>query len=72
MIEMALEEDLPEEFKGGTLRINPDAKNDPPKTVNPAFDKIDKNPSDINNQSNSCHWKNAFIAPLSSIPNKSK
>ncbi|CAH1102638.1 unnamed protein product [Psylliodes chrysocephalus] len=70
MIEMALEEDLPEEFKGGTLRINPDAKNDPPKTVNPAFDKIDKNPSDINNQSNSCHWKNAFIAPLSSIPNK--
>ncbi|XP_072388858.1 tumor protein p63-regulated gene 1 protein-like isoform X2 [Diabrotica undecimpunctata] len=68
MIEMALEEDLPEEFKGGTLRIHPD-RSDPPKSPNPAVNKID-NASEINNQGNNYHWRSTFMAPLSSIPNK--
>uniref|UniRef100_A0A6P7GKX8 Uncharacterized protein LOC114339420 n=1 Tax=Diabrotica virgifera virgifera TaxID=50390 RepID=A0A6P7GKX8_DIAVI len=69
MIEMALEEDLPEEFKGGTLRIHPD-RSDPPKSPNPAVNKID-NASEINNQGNNYNWRGTFMAPLSSIPNKS-
>ncbi|XP_057662335.1 tumor protein p63-regulated gene 1-like protein isoform X1 [Diorhabda carinulata] len=68
MIEMALEEDLPEEFKGCSLRIHPD-RSDPPKSPNPDVDRID-NVSDINNQSQNYHWRNTFMAPLSSIPNK--
>ncbi|XP_050504166.1 tumor protein p63-regulated gene 1-like protein isoform X2 [Diabrotica virgifera virgifera] len=68
MIEMALEEDLPEEFKGGTLRIHPD-RSDPPKSPNPAVNKID-NASEINNQGNNYNWRGTFMAPLSSIPNK--
>ncbi|CAG9863390.1 unnamed protein product [Phyllotreta striolata] len=70
MIQVAeLEEDFTEEFKGGTLRINPNAKTDTPKSASPAFDRSEKNPEG-NNQSNSCHWRNTFMAPLSSIPNK--
>lgn len=68
MIEMALEEDLPEEFKGGSLRIHPD-RSDPPKSPNPDVDRIE-HLSDINNQSHNYHWRNTFMAPLSSIPNK--
>lgn len=67
---MALEEDLPSEFRGGTLRINTNAENkqqidQQSKSANFA-DKTDKEGSVDN-----CHWRNAFIAPLSSIPNKS-
>ncbi|KAJ8918539.1 hypothetical protein NQ315_013044 [Exocentrus adspersus] len=74
MIEMTLEEDLPEEFRGGTLRIASESKpNESSKAVTPNVlaptDKTDKQSVEVGNNSN-CHWRNAFIAPLSSIPNK--
>ncbi|CAH1154337.1 unnamed protein product [Phaedon cochleariae] len=74
MIEMALDEELPEEFKGGTLRIG--SQSDTSKIPNPGptnpSDRIDRDSSsEINtNSRNNCHWKNAFIAPLSSLPNR--
>ncbi|KAJ8982885.1 hypothetical protein NQ317_004315 [Molorchus minor] len=74
MIEMTLEEDLPEEFRGGTLRINPDQKpSDSSKTTFNLMTSVDKpdkeSPAEFSN-TNNCQWRNAFIAPLSSIPNK--
>lgn len=63
---MALEEDLPE-FRGGSLRIIVDHRhNDSPKHVS-----VEKEAS-VDSNTQNCHWKNAFMAPLSSIPNKSK
>nr|XP_023016829.1 tumor protein p63-regulated gene 1-like protein isoform X2 [Leptinotarsa decemlineata] len=76
MIELALEEDLHEEFKGGTLRINPENRQaDNSRLSNSGLlnpsDKIDKDSTtEINTDNKNCHWRNAFIAPLSSIPNK--
>ncbi|KAJ8967477.1 hypothetical protein NQ314_002791 [Rhamnusium bicolor] len=76
MIEMTLEEDLPEEFRGGTLRINSENKqNETSKTttanIPTSADKVDKDSSaELTSNNNNCHWRNAFIAPLSSIPNK--
>lgn len=76
MIEMTLEEDLPEEFRGGTLRIgaenklNESSKATSPNILTPA-DKTDKEHAELSSNNNNCHWRNAFIAPLSSIPNKS-
>ncbi|KAG5890619.1 hypothetical protein JTB14_005127 [Gonioctena quinquepunctata] len=70
MIELTLEEDLHEEFKGGTLRINPENRLNNSGLPN-ATDKIDKDSStEINVDNKNCHWKNALIAPFSSIPNK--
>lgn len=76
MIEMTLEDDLPEEFRGGTLRINSENKSaDSSKQPNliqqqSQSQSVDKPGGEVN--TNNCHWKNAFIAPLSSIPNKSR
>lgn len=68
MIEMALEEDLPEEFRGGTLRISSDHRhNDTPKHT-----AIVEKEASVDSNTQNCHWRNAFMAPLSSIPNKSK
>ncbi|VEN52580.1 unnamed protein product [Callosobruchus maculatus] len=65
MIDMTLEEDLPEEFRGGTLRLNSEHKGiEPPKSPNPASGERD---SELHGQNN-CHWRKAFISPLSSIP----
>ncbi|XP_018568433.1 tumor protein p63-regulated gene 1-like protein isoform X2 [Anoplophora glabripennis] len=75
MIEMTLEEDLPEEFRGGTLRIgaenklNESSKATSPNILTPA-DKTDKESAELSSNNNNCHWRNAFIAPFSSIPNK--
>lgn len=67
MIEMALEEDMPE-FRGGSLRISSDHRHsDSPKHA--AI--VEKEPS-VDSNAQNCHWKNAFMAPLSSIPNKCK
>lgn len=68
MIEMALEEDMPEEFRGATLRIASEHRhNDSPKHTG-----IIEKEASIDANAQNCHWKNAFMAPLSSIPNKSK
>lgn len=66
MIEMALEEDIPEEFRGGTLRINADSRPISAKHSG----TIDKEAS-VDSNAQNCHWRNALMAPLSSIPNKS-
>lgn len=72
---MTLEEDLPEEFRGGTLRIGAENKlNESSKATSPNIlapaDKTDKEHAELSSNNNNCHWRNAFIAPLSSIPNK--
>lgn len=67
MIEMTLEEELPE-FRGGSLRISSEHKHtDSPKHVG-----IVEKEASLDSTTQNCHWKNAFMAPLSSIPNKSK
>lgn len=63
---MALEEDMPE-FRGGSLRISGDHKHDSPKHV-----AVVEKEASIDSNAQNCHWRNAFMAPLSSIPNKSK
>lgn len=70
MIEDILEEEILQEFKGGTLAIN----NSDPK---PTSDKSNKPESpDKNNDNtktnNENYWSANFISPLTSIPNKSK
>lgn len=67
MIEMSLEEDLPEEYRGGSLRISDHKHIDSPKNT-----VIVEKEASVDSNTQNCHWRNAFMAPLSSIPNKSK
>lgn len=67
MIEMALEEDIPE-FRGGSLRISGDYRH----SDSPKHAAIVEKEASVDSNAQNCHWKNAFMAPLSSIPNKSK
>lgn len=67
MIEMALEEDMPE-FRGGSLRISSDHRH----SDSPKHGAIVEKEASVDSNAQNCHWKNAFMAPLSSIPNKSE
>lgn len=71
MIEDTLEEEILQEFKGGTLAINNQDTNKPNNDKSNKPDSPDKN-NDNTKTNNENYWSANFISPLTSIPNKSK
>lgn len=73
MMELEDIDDLPQEFKGGTLEINADDM----KTSNSKIklhDSVKPEEENINcsNNNNKNRWNNILISPFVSIPQRSK